>query len=202
MPPGRYPHPEPHRPRRPARVGEGGDTRGSPSEYDEEEGDREGEGPGQDPAKAKAAKSASKTAAKATTKTAAKGRARQEEGGREDQEVAVEKIVAAATDTKASDAKKNAKKDGKAEAQPVMGAQAVVSAEEIDPGRERRPLESYFQEIGGTRTLKREEEVVLAKLKKAAIKSPARRALRDPARRSTSWRAGRAARALPYRRER
>ena len=46
---------------------------------------------------------------------------------------------------------------------PTMGATAVVSAEELDPGRERRPLESYFQEIGGTRTLKREEEVVLAK---------------------------------------
>jgi len=44
-----------------------------------------------------------------------------------------------------------------------MGATPVVSAEELDPGRERRPLESYFQEIGGTRTLKREEEVVLAK---------------------------------------
>jgi RNA polymerase sigma factor (sigma-70 family) len=39
----------------------------------------------------------------------------------------------------------------------------VVAADELDPGRERRPLESYFQEIGGTRTLKREEEVYLAK---------------------------------------
>ena len=36
-------------------------------------------------------------------------------------------------------------------------------ADELDPGRERRPLESYFQEIGGTRTLRREEEVILAK---------------------------------------
>jgi RNA polymerase sigma factor (sigma-70 family) len=45
----------------------------------------------------------------------------------------------------------------------VMGATPVVAAEELDPGRERRPLESYFQEIGGTRTLKREEEVYLAK---------------------------------------
>ncbi len=44
-----------------------------------------------------------------------------------------------------------------------MGATPVVAAEELDPGRERRPLESYFQEIGGTRTLKREEEVYLAK---------------------------------------
>lgn len=44
-----------------------------------------------------------------------------------------------------------------------MGATPVVAAEELDPGRERRPLESYFQEIGGTRTLKREEEVILAK---------------------------------------
>jgi len=44
----------------------------------------------------------------------------------------------------------------------------VVAAEELDPGRERRPLESYFQEIGGTRTLKREEEVILAKDLEAA----------------------------------
>jgi RNA polymerase sigma factor (sigma-70 family) len=44
-----------------------------------------------------------------------------------------------------------------------MGATPVVAAEELDPGRDRRPLESYFQEIGGTRTLKREEEVFLAK---------------------------------------
>jgi len=49
-----------------------------------------------------------------------------------------------------------------------MGATPVVAAEELDPGRERRPLESYFQEIGGTRTLKREEEVVLAKELEAA----------------------------------
>ena len=40
--------------------------------------------------------------------------------------------------------------------------------EELDPGRERRPLESYFQEIGGTRTLRREEEVLLAKELEAA----------------------------------
>ncbi len=52
-----------------------------------------------------------------------------------------------------------------------MGATAVVAAEELDPGRERRPLESYFQEIGGTRTLKREEEVVLAKDLEAATAS-------------------------------
>ncbi|MDG2334198.1 MAG: sigma-70 family RNA polymerase sigma factor [Myxococcota bacterium] len=50
----------------------------------------------------------------------------------------------------------------------VMGATPVVAAEELDPGRERRPLESYFQEIGGTRTLKREEEVYLAKDLEAA----------------------------------
>ncbi len=48
-------------------------------------------------------------------------------------------------------------------ASAVMGATPVVAADELDPGRERRPLESYFQEIGGTRTLKREEEVYLAK---------------------------------------
>jgi len=56
-------------------------------------------------------------------------------------------------------------------AAPTMGATAVVAAEELDPGRERRPLESYFQEIGGTRTLKREEEVVLAKDLEAATAS-------------------------------
>jgi len=49
-----------------------------------------------------------------------------------------------------------------------LGATPVVAAEELDPGRERRPLESYFQEIGGTRTLRREEEVILAKELEAA----------------------------------
>jgi RNA polymerase primary sigma factor len=44
----------------------------------------------------------------------------------------------------------------------------VVPPEDIDAARERRPLESYFQEIGGTRTLKREEEVILAKELEAA----------------------------------
>ncbi|MCG8591421.1 MAG: sigma-70 family RNA polymerase sigma factor [Proteobacteria bacterium] len=43
-----------------------------------------------------------------------------------------------------------------------------MAADELDPGRERRPLESYFQEIGGTRTLRREEEVILAKELEAA----------------------------------
>ncbi len=57
------------------------------------------------------------------------------------------------------------KADGR---QAVTGATPVVSAEELDPSRERRPLESYFQEIGGTRTLKREEEVFLAKDLEAA----------------------------------
>ena len=56
--------------------------------------------------------------------------------------------------------KKSTKPDN---SQTAMGATPVVAAEELDPGRERRPLESYFQEIGGTRTLKREEEVFLAK---------------------------------------
>ena len=45
----------------------------------------------------------------------------------------------------------------------TAGAARAVAADELDPGRERRPLESYFQEIGGTRTLRREEEVILAK---------------------------------------
>jgi RNA polymerase sigma factor (sigma-70 family) len=50
----------------------------------------------------------------------------------------------------------------------ASGATRAVAADELDPGRERRPLESYFQEIGGTRTLKREEEVILAKELEAA----------------------------------
>ena len=50
----------------------------------------------------------------------------------------------------------------------ATGAARAVSVDELDPGRERRPLESYFQEIGGTRTLKREEEVILAKELEAA----------------------------------
>ncbi len=37
------------------------------------------------------------------------------------------------------------------------------TANSAEASRERRPLESYFQEIGGTVTLKREEEVALAK---------------------------------------
>ncbi len=48
------------------------------------------------------------------------------------------------------------------------GATRAAPAEDLDPGRERRPLESYFQEIGGTRTLRREEEVLLAKELEAA----------------------------------
>ena len=50
----------------------------------------------------------------------------------------------------------------------ATGATRAVPADELDPGRERRPLESYFQEIGGTRTLRREEEVLLAKELEAA----------------------------------
>ena len=60
--------------------------------------------------------------------------------------------------------KPNGKKSAtEAEVKPTTGAARAVAAEELDPGRERRPLESYFQEIGGTRTLRREEEVILAK---------------------------------------
>jgi len=50
----------------------------------------------------------------------------------------------------------------------ARGSAPVVPAGDIDAAKERRPLESYFQEIGGTRTLKREEEVVLAKDLEAA----------------------------------
>jgi len=58
--------------------------------------------------------------------------------------------------------------DGATATKPTSGAVRAVSADELDPARERRPLESYFQEIGGTRTLKREEEVLLAKELEAA----------------------------------
>jgi len=50
----------------------------------------------------------------------------------------------------------------------ARGSAPVVPPEDIDAAKERRPLESYFQEIGGTRTLKREEEVILAKDLEAA----------------------------------
>jgi RNA polymerase primary sigma factor len=63
---------------------------------------------------------------------------------------------------------------GDIESRGPAGATAAYAAEDLDPGRERRPLESYFQEIGGTRTLRREEEVYLAKELEASTK-----ALRD-----------------------
>ena len=47
--------------------------------------------------------------------------------------------------------------------QTGAGQGSALPAEDFEAARERRPLESYFQEIGGTRTLKREEEVQLAK---------------------------------------
>ena len=52
-----------------------------------------------------------------------------------------------------------------------IGTAAPPSIEDHSISRERRPLESYFQEIGGTRTLKREEEVVLAKELESATAS-------------------------------
>lgn len=57
---------------------------------------------------------------------------------------------------------------GVAAARRSSGATRAIPADDLDPGRERRPLESYFQEIGGTRTLRREEEVILAKDLEAA----------------------------------
>jgi RNA polymerase sigma factor (sigma-70 family) len=57
---------------------------------------------------------------------------------------------------------------GEESARTAVGATPVSVSEDFDPGRERRPLESYFQEIGGTRTLRREEEVILAKELEAA----------------------------------
>ncbi|MGH0029080.1 MAG: sigma-70 family RNA polymerase sigma factor [Myxococcota bacterium] len=60
------------------------------------------------------------------------------------------------------------KKETTASTTTAAGATRAVPADDLDPGRERRPLESYFQEIGGTRTLRREEEVLLAKELEAA----------------------------------
>ncbi|NNL65382.1 MAG: sigma-70 family RNA polymerase sigma factor, partial [Myxococcales bacterium] len=57
---------------------------------------------------------------------------------------------------------------GEGKVRRSSAAPPAAAAEELDPGRERRPLESYFQEIGGTRTLRREEEVILAKELEAA----------------------------------
>ena len=60
---------------------------------------------------------------------------------------------------------------GEVDPRGPTGATAAFAAEDLDPGRERRPLESYFQEIGGTRTLRREEEVYLAKELEASTSS-------------------------------
>jgi len=60
---------------------------------------------------------------------------------------------------------------GEVDTRGPTGATAAFAAEDLDPGRERRPLESYFQEIGGTRTLRREEEVYLAKELEASTSS-------------------------------
>ncbi len=67
--------------------------------------------------------------------------------------------------TEITEAPAGAERAGTTAGKPVEkgGAMRAASADELDPGRERRPLESYFQEIGGTRTLRREEEVILAK---------------------------------------
>jgi RNA polymerase sigma factor (sigma-70 family) len=54
------------------------------------------------------------------------------------------------------------------EASRSQGTGTLLPSDEVEIVRERRPLESYFQEIGGTRTLKREEEVILAKELEAA----------------------------------
>ena len=118
---------------------------------------------------------------KATTKASAKPRAKaaaKKAAARSTGKAAASKATAAAPARKKKEAQsKDANEDAQTttaaeqtedKAQPTMGATPVVSAEELDPGRERRPLESYFQEIGGTRTLKREEEVVLAKDLEAA----------------------------------
>ena len=109
-------------------------------------------------AKSKPAKAAAKPAAKSK---APKKAARKKRGGE------VVETPAAEAETAKTTAKTTTSAEGQP-AQATMGATPVVSAEELDPGRERRPLESYFQEIGGTRTLKREEEVVLAKDLEAA----------------------------------
>src|SRR5262245_55153733 len=57
------------------------------------------------------------------------------------------------------------------QALPRKIATAAPPVEDHSVSRERRPLESDVQEIGGTRTLKREEEVVLAKELESATAS-------------------------------
>ena len=54
--------------------------------------------------------------------------------------------------TEAAKAPAGAERAGSTAEKPAEkgGAMRAVSADELDPGRERRPLESYFQEIGGT----------------------------------------------------
>jgi RNA polymerase sigma factor (sigma-70 family) len=91
-----------------------------------------------------------------TTKTAKTAKAGK--GAASSPKKAAKAGTAAASGKKAAEAPA----DGAATT-PASGAARAVAADELDPGRERRPLESYFQEIGGTRTLKREEEVILAK---------------------------------------
>lgn len=126
------------------------------------------------PSKAKAkpaAKSTSRSSAKASPAAKAKATTAKAAGKKSTAKGAASKKAAKVEETQAATPAAEEAADGKKkkeDGQAVMGAQAVVSAEELDPGRERRPLESYFQEIGGTRTLKREEEVVLAKDLEAA----------------------------------
>ncbi|MDP6978425.1 MAG: sigma-70 family RNA polymerase sigma factor [Myxococcota bacterium] len=106
------------------------------------------------------ARSGSKTAAKSTVKAAAKSAPKPA--------AATKAAAKAAAKATGKDAKKGEAASKEEMGKAVTGATPVVAAEELDPGRERRPLESYFQEIGGTRTLKREEEVYLAKDLEAA----------------------------------
>jgi DNA-directed RNA polymerase sigma subunit (sigma70/sigma32) len=77
---------------------------------------------------------------------------------------------------KLEDRQTTAMVDAEARGGPT-GATAAFSSDDLDPGRERRPLESYFQEIGGTRTLRREEEVLLAKELEAATQALRRRCM-------------------------
>ncbi len=126
------------------------------------------------PAAKTASKSGAKAAAKSTVKAAAKSapKAASTIKAAAATKAAAAPKPAAATKAGAKATAKDATKDEAASKEEmgkaVTGATPVVAAEELDPGRERRPLESYFQEIGGTRTLKREEEVYLAKDLEAA----------------------------------
>ena len=69
----------------------------------------------------------------------------------------------------------------------ASGGQAALPAEDLEVARERRPLESYFQEIGGTRTLQARGGGRPRQGARGGDRGAARRALRDPALARATW---------------